>query len=272
MSTIKFYNNSSWVDKPLKYWNGSSWVQKPLKYWNGSSWVTTEQSSLVPDYKIFLDAGNTLSYPTTGSTITNLGSATSNGTLYNVTYNTSGGGSLSFNGTSSYIDCGTDSSIANFTGLTASVWINIPSITNAGNILYKSDNNSSAGWWVDLRPTYSEVGIQIVNSSSNSRKYINRSNIDINTWVNLVCVWSGGTSNTATTVYLNNTIFSYVTNTSGSGTHGSDSAQPLNIGKNRTGSAAWFNGLISNVLIYDRALTATEVTQNYNAQKTRFGL
>jgi hypothetical protein len=33
-----------------------------------------------------------------------------------------------------------------------------------------------------------------------------------------------------------------------------------------------YAGRISNTLIYNRALTATEVLQNYNATKTRFGL
>jgi hypothetical protein len=33
-----------------------------------------------------------------------------------------------------------------------------------------------------------------------------------------------------------------------------------------------YAGRISNTLIYNRVLTATEVLQNYNATKTRFGL
>jgi hypothetical protein len=37
------------------------------------------------------------------------------------------------------------------------------------------------------------------------------------------------------------------------------------------GGEIW-NGNISSVMIYNRALTATEVLQNYNATKSRFGL
>jgi hypothetical protein len=36
---LKYYNGSSWIEKPLKYYNGSNWVTKSLKYYNGSSWV-----------------------------------------------------------------------------------------------------------------------------------------------------------------------------------------------------------------------------------------
>lgn len=37
--SMKYWNGTTWVAKPLKYWNGSSWVAKPLKYYNGSTWV-----------------------------------------------------------------------------------------------------------------------------------------------------------------------------------------------------------------------------------------
>lgn len=39
-SSIKVYNGSSFVLKPLKRWNGSSWVNTNTKRWNGTSWVS----------------------------------------------------------------------------------------------------------------------------------------------------------------------------------------------------------------------------------------
>ena len=38
-ATLKYWNGSAWVTKPLKYWNGSSWQTKSLRYWDGASWV-----------------------------------------------------------------------------------------------------------------------------------------------------------------------------------------------------------------------------------------
>jgi hypothetical protein len=38
------------------------------------------------------------------------------------------------------------------------------------------------------------------------------------------------------------------------------------------GSLELFQGRIANVSVYNRALSATEVLQNFNAQKSRFGL
>ena len=44
------------------------------------------------------------------------------------------------------------------------------------------------------------------------------------------------------------------------------------IGRWTGGGTQNFNGNIASALIYDRALTATEISQNYNAQKGRYGL
>jgi hypothetical protein len=40
----------------------------------------------------------------------------------------------------------------------------------------------------------------------------------------------------------------------------------------QTNNSEYWNGNIAQVSIYNRALSATEITQNYNAQKNRFGL
>jgi hypothetical protein len=34
----------------------------------------------------------------------------------------------------------------------------------------------------------------------------------------------------------------------------------------------YYNGRVGNFLIYDRSLSASEVSQNFNAQKSRYGL
>ena len=49
------------------------------------------------------------------------------------------------------------------------------------------------------------------------------------------------------------------------------SAGALNIGRNDS-AGLYFNGSIYQVLIYNRALTATEITQNFNALRGRYGI
>jgi hypothetical protein len=51
----------------------------------------------------------------------------------------------------------------------------------------------------------------------------------------------------------------------------SNTTQPVRLG-GQVSAGGYHNGNISTTLIYNRALTATEIRQNYNATKTRFGL
>jgi hypothetical protein len=48
------------------------------------------------------------------------------------------------------------------------------------------------------------------------------------------------------------------------------SAMPFNVGGDAVANE-WFQGYISAVAVYNRALSSTEVTQNYNATKSRYG-
>ena len=55
----------------------------------------------------------------------------------------------------------------------------------------------------------------------------------------------------------------------------SSGTQTLVIGAARVGQAnqsGYVNGSIASVFAYNRVLSASEVLQNYNAQKSRFGL
>ena len=44
----------------------------------------------------------------------------------------------------------------------------------------------------------------------------------------------------------------------------------LNIGRNTAGN--YFTGRLSNVSIYNRGLSPQEILQNFNAQRSRFGI
>jgi len=90
----------------------------------------------------------------------------------------------------------------------------------------------------------------------------------INTWYNIVATADG----TNTKFYVN----SILKNTSAQGSGQIASNPTLSVGSyvNSSGipSTYFHDGRVSNVYFYNRALSATEVLQNYNATKTRFGL
>ena len=66
-------------------------------------------------------------------------------------------------------------------------------------------------------------------------------------------------------VLANSAIFSGISQTS-------TSTSIFTIGGRTAGDIYPFNGKVSQVSIYNRALSASEILQNYNAQKSRFGL
>jgi len=89
-----------------------------------------------------------------------------------------------------------------------------------------------------------------------------------NIWYQIVGVYDGSFSN----IYINGQYVNRVTNI----INALSNTKPLNIaifGEYLGGLLTrYFNGRISQTSIYNRDLSASEVLQNYNATKTRFGL
>ena len=101
------------------------------------------------------------------------------------------------------------------------------------------------------------------------------------TWNNMCAVWDGATfgTNTNNMKYYYNSLSTptLTTNTSPPYLRDADNPtfysgnMPFYVGGDPTGND-YFQGYIALVQVYNRALSTTEVLQNYNAQKTRFGL
>jgi hypothetical protein len=72
-------------------------------------------------------------------------------------------------------------------------------------------------------------------------------------------------TSTAATLYVNT---SSATNTV---SHTSTTIDDLKLGQDDFGSR-FMNGNIANVMMYNRALSANEILQNFNATRSRFGV
>ena len=188
-----------------------------------------------------LDAGNLKSYPTTGTTWTDLSRNGNNGTLVGgPTFSSLNGGSIVFNGSNQYIDntgtVSTFSFIQNTGVYTISAWVK-PSVLNKEMYICGNDSGTAA-----------------------QKGFLNTTD-----WVNVVVVGNGITNQ----FYRNGVIFGASSNTSTLST--GDSSFSLGIGFIKNATTTWlWNGNVSNTLIYNRALSASEVLQNYNATKWRF--
>jgi Concanavalin A-like lectin/glucanases superfamily len=208
-----------------------------------------------------LDAGNIKSYPGSGTTWTDLSGNSNTGTLTNgPTYNSGNGGSIVFDGVDDFIDFTSDSNLLPTAGLTVSVWFN-PNVTTARGLVGKTSTGSNGYiFYVGGRNSmYFRVNDIVAFSLTNS--------LSAGAWFNMVGTW---TPSTSMTVYRNGTqSFTLTTSIPASIT---DPSSILEIGSPPPGSATYFDGRIPQVSIYNRALTATEISQNYNALRGRYGL
>lgn len=204
---------------------------------------------------LYLDAANTRSYPGTGTTWSDLSRGGNTGTLTNgPTFNSGNGGSIVFDGTNDYVNLGSVSQITPGTGdFTIDFWIN-------------PINWSST--YVPLLTTTITNGIWIGKNATNFvlRAYNVADDLQYTTfpttnmWTNIIVRRSGTTAN----IYYN-------TSSVVSGTVTRNYVQGTTEIA-RDGTTNVFNGRISSVKYYNRALSSTEIRQNYNATKTRFGL
>jgi hypothetical protein len=215
-----------------------------------------------------LDAGDRNSYTGSGTSWTDLSGNGNTGTLTNgPTYSSTNGGSIVFDGSNDYIDLGNKTLGVELQDKSACVWIyqtTSPSVF-AGIIDKDFDNNPVYGGW----------GFWI--SSANKMNFWLQGQKDLidtgsgtitnNTWQHLS--FSYNYSAKSVSFYLNGILNSTVTNATI--VENASDTTTLKIGAFRGGTSL-FNGRISNVLLYNKQLTAAEVLQNYNAQKARFNI
>jgi len=212
---------------------------------------------------LHLDAANNKSYPGTGTTWTDLSGNSNNGTLTNgPTFNAANMGSIVFDGTNDYIY---RSSLSNFNSSTYTIllWGKFVSVSSSG-ILFNlgrspSDANSEAQlYYNNSRLVYWDY------DGSMAFNFIQSSGILSTN----VYQYLGFTKNSTNgTFYINGY-------SSGTGTAAFDaniSTNDFTIGADIRDSINYVNGNISQFLLYNRVLTASEVLQNYNATKSRFG-
>jgi hypothetical protein len=209
----------------------------------------------------YVDAGYPTSYPTSGLTWYDVSGYNNNGTLTNgPTYS---GTSIVFDGTDDYVNFGNKNNLGS-EPFTINTWFNhIPDGDYQGVITKGTGSGIGIGYRILVTPNGKAYFDVSDNVTSNT--FISNTGVGSNTWVNVVLVRES--SNTFKG-YINGVLDKTETKTVGSCTTSYD----LRIGGQFDASQYAFKGSISIASIYNRALSASEVLQNYNAQKGRFGL
>jgi hypothetical protein len=243
---------------------------------NVKTTLSSTPSIITSGLALNLDASNASSYPGTGTIWTDLSGNGNDGTLVNSPTYTSNPGYFTFNLANNRY-ASTSGLISSLSTATFIAWVNSSQIqADYTNILMSRNGMGSA--------TNYATGMNIVPGGNNNIGYHWNDNgatygwdsgltIPNNAWSMIVVT----VSSTQAIAYLGKA--SGITTATNTTSHSPVSSPPLNffISQDRGGGPGGggyrnFIGAISQVLIYNTVLSSTEVLQNFNATKTKFGL
>jgi hypothetical protein len=238
------------------------------------SWMATQTNLMVANLEyeniitsgllLNLDAGFVGSYPTTASIWYDISGNANNGTLINgPTFSSDNSGSIVFNGVNNYVGILNNTSVS----FTIDCWINTTATSLNGTQAYEGNGIV----WSDVAGGGNDFVLAILNDKASwftgdTVTSINgTTTINTGAWFYLTVVKNG--DNSTKQLYVN-----AVSEGIGDSSANTLTENPnIAIGGN-TLDSQYFNGKIAQVKIYNRSLSESEILQNFNAQKGRFGL
>lgn len=212
-----------------------------------------------------VDAANPRSYPGSGTTWNDLSGNAHNGTLTNgPTYSSGNGGHIVHTGASNH-----HTAIANTTALRLTTSVTLQAM------IYPTSYPSGGGGGGFIVAMPGAYYLELKNSGvlrtyfyglSNAGYHDGTNTVPLNQWSH-VSVVRDQSANTIVT-YINGVVDRTISSITGSMT---TAVNTLQIGA-FSGGGYSFNGRIANAHVYNRALSATEILQNFTAMRGRFGL
>lgn len=212
-----------------------------------------------------LDAAKQDSYPRTGSVWRDISTQNRTGSLINgPIFGSNNGGNFTLDGVDDYANLGT------FTGLgssnrTLDVWFQVITLSPSGNeriVAFPTNDTSTDTPAFTLGYSTTTASLNMGTGGTPFNGYVTFTSFSLSTWTNAVALVNGS----SVSVYKDGVLANTVTNT------GEVGANPIGyIGRYNNFYGQYGNILIASVKLYNRNLSTQEITQNYNATKTRFG-
>jgi hypothetical protein len=218
-----------------------------------------------------IDAGSERSYPGSGTTWTDIVGGSDTALVNGPTFNSQNGGSIVLDGSDDYvIRSTTPTELQGDPSFTLSMWVK--RLANEGNGLGiwgfggNTTNEGINSWW-------SSNADEITIDTWNRATFTSGQKYPLNEWVFVTWQKTAGAMTRANCIIWKNTT-SY-TGTDLTVLRAESTAPNINnngicLGKISAAYGGAVNFAYANTLIYNRVLTAAEVIQNYNAQKSRF--
>jgi hypothetical protein len=205
---------------------------------------------------LHLDAANVRSYSGSGNTTYDLsGSANTSALTNGVSYLSSNLGTFSLDGTNDYILVNSQANVLPKTAYTKEAWFYVTSFSTSNNIISGGFSGQHAFWLQGSNRLYA-------GHNGNWSTVTGNTTLSLNTWYFGAVTYSNSTgwklylngredgTSVDTTTFINN--------------------QEISIGS--YGAGNYFTGRIASVQIYNRALSAQEISQNFNATRDRYGI
>ena len=171
------------------------------------------------------------------------------------------GGGLQFNGSTDYVDMGLKSSYTPSSALTVSEWVNWSAFTSgSGGYATVSNSTSSTNGYAIYQNTsapYNKLVAYVYTSNNGVRSVTGSTLLSTGTWYHVVLTYDG--SNVR--LYLNGVQEGSI---AGTGTITTSTADLL-FGSQYTSGGAKFTGTLDDVRIYNRALSSSEINDQYLA-------
>jgi hypothetical protein len=241
--------------------NGTLYVNNQIDEFTGAPVVDG-------NLMVWVDAGQTSSYPGSGATWTDLSGNGKNYTLTNTpTYNSIlGGGVITFAGASSQYAT-TATTLFNSTTYktyTMNLWV-YP--TGAGNFVQVDGQTTPNTSYHYSAIEISAGGTISFGQWTGSMTTIATSTKSLNAWYNLVITYNGTTA----TAYVNGASVGS-TNIIWSSPGANTFMALMAIDTTNMGTGAYASGSLGAFMVYNRGLTADEVTTNFNTLRSRYGI
>lgn len=204
---------------------------------------------------LYVDAKNVKSYSGVGTTWHDLSGRGNTGTMTNVTYNA---GEMSFNGSNSKVDCGNGATLQITSG-SVGAWFK----ADNGNSGYNGIVVKQYAWGLFVLNNYLEVYDWGNNLTRPTNVFVGN-----NLWNHVMMTFTEttGTPSNNALVYLNGSLVATVTVK-----HNNHNVN-FQIGEGNVPPTQAFGGVIPTAYVYNRVLSASEVLQNFNALRGRYGI
>ena len=218
-----------------------------------------------------LDAADKNSYPGSGTTWSDLSGNNLNGTITNATFSsTAGGGTLVFDGSGDSVSLPA-SSILDVTDLTICSW-NYSTEYDADMFMFEKTTNGVVNTQYSLffysGGTNTHIIFRTYGLSAVDLSAVDHANAPVDgQWNHIVATYDAVAD--VKKIYCNGVEIASASSITG--TLVTNPAGTSIIGTYGGGSGYPFDGNIAITMVYNKALSAKEVSQNFNAQRSRFG-